>query len=96
MEAAQFHADEQGDEVRSKDIQKGLEKLYEHRTQMLFQKARIRWNLEGDRNTKFLHNMVRFKWSKNKIWGVQDGRDRWIENPDQVKHEFYQYYQGFF
>ena len=63
---------------------------------MWLQKARINWQQNGDRNTKYFHNVVKYKWSKNKIKGVKSRGDVWVKNPEQIKLEFFEYFMDFF
>ncbi|GJV96160.1 RNA-directed DNA polymerase, eukaryota, reverse transcriptase zinc-binding domain protein [Tanacetum coccineum] len=51
------------------------------------QKARIKWALEGDKNTSFFHGMLKKKRRQLAIKGILKNGD-WIENPSMVKAEF--------
>ncbi|CAN1143231.1 hypothetical protein LINPERHAP2_LOCUS13494 [Linum perenne] len=42
------------------------------------QKSRIRWNLEGDRNTKFFHLSTLRRRHSNRVKGLRDERGNWI------------------
>ncbi|GJX34584.1 RNA-directed DNA polymerase, eukaryota, reverse transcriptase zinc-binding domain protein [Tanacetum coccineum] len=57
---------------------------------LLAQKAKVKWLSEGDRNTKYFHNIVKSRMNKNKIMGIYDEHGNWYEGellPDQfVKH----------
>lgn len=55
LEQLQFNLDEGGafDEMRIRNSEE-LNSLYKTRADMLCQKARLKWKLEGDRNSKFL------------------------------------------
>lgn len=46
-----------------------LEKEYEH-TQMLKQKARIKWDIEGDENTRYFHSIIKRRHNQNNIRGL--------------------------
>ncbi|GKB29202.1 RNA-directed DNA polymerase, eukaryota [Tanacetum coccineum] len=51
------------------------------------QKAKIKWAIEGDENTKFYHGILNKKRNQLGIGGVlKDGM--WIDNPAVVKKEF--------
>nr|GEW02192.1 RNA-directed DNA polymerase, eukaryota [Tanacetum cinerariifolium] len=51
------------------------------------QKAKIKWAIEGDENTKFYHGILNKKCNQLGIRGVlKDGM--WIDNPVVVKKEF--------
>ncbi|GJR27201.1 RNA-directed DNA polymerase, eukaryota [Tanacetum coccineum] len=51
------------------------------------QKAKIRWAVEGDKNSKFFHGIVNKKRSSLSIRGILvDGE--WVSDPVRVKEEF--------
>nr|GFA47101.1 RNA-directed DNA polymerase, eukaryota [Tanacetum cinerariifolium] len=61
----------------------------------LAQKAKIKWAVEGDENSKFFHGIVNKKRRYLAIKGILvDGE--WIENPNHVKSEFHSYYSNLF
>nr|GEZ97017.1 RNA-directed DNA polymerase, eukaryota, reverse transcriptase zinc-binding domain protein [Tanacetum cinerariifolium] len=52
------------------------------------QKAKIRWAVEGDENSKFFHGIVNKKRSSLSIRGILvDGE--WVSDPIRVKEEFH-------
>nr|GEU97174.1 RNA-directed DNA polymerase, eukaryota [Tanacetum cinerariifolium] len=56
------------------------------------QKAKIKWSVEGDENSRFFHGMLNKKRSQLCIRGVlRDGV--WIDNPNMVKHEFLDHFK---
>ncbi|GKB29200.1 RNA-directed DNA polymerase, eukaryota [Tanacetum coccineum] len=55
------------------------------------QKAKIKWAIEGDENTKFYHGILNKKRNQLGIRGVlKDGM--WIDNPAMVKKEFLEHF----
>nr|GEY81496.1 RNA-directed DNA polymerase, eukaryota, reverse transcriptase zinc-binding domain protein [Tanacetum cinerariifolium]GEY81503.1 RNA-directed DNA polymerase, eukaryota, reverse transcriptase zinc-binding domain protein [Tanacetum cinerariifolium] len=61
----------------------------------LAQKAKIKWSVEGDENSKFFHGMLNKKRSQMNIRGVMsDGV--WIDKPDLVKSEFLHHFSNRF
>nr|GEY46384.1 RNA-directed DNA polymerase, eukaryota [Tanacetum cinerariifolium] len=59
------------------------------------QKAKIKWAVEGDENSKKFHGIVNKKRRHLAIKGILvDGE--WIENLNRVKSEFYSYYSNLF
>nr|GEW76296.1 RNA-directed DNA polymerase, eukaryota [Tanacetum cinerariifolium] len=59
------------------------------------QKAKIKWAVEGDENSKKFHGIVNKKRRHLAIKCILvDGK--WIENPNRVKSEFYSYYSNLF
>nr|GFC14652.1 transposon TX1 [Tanacetum cinerariifolium] len=71
-----------------------INKEYENLS-MLKQKVRIKWDIEGDENSKFFHAMVKRRNNKNSIRGLMiDGV--WCEDPSKIKDEIFRYYKGMF
>ncbi|GKG16618.1 hypothetical protein Tco_0361575, partial [Tanacetum coccineum] len=52
----------------------------------LAQKAKIKWALEGDENTRFFHGSLKKKRRQLAIKGILKNGD-WIEEPGLVKAE---------
>ncbi|GJZ03504.1 RNA-directed DNA polymerase, eukaryota [Tanacetum coccineum] len=54
----------------------------------LSQKAKIRWSIEGDENSKFFHGIINKKRAQLAIRGIlADGN--WISEPSLVKNKFF-------
>ncbi|GJV17423.1 RNA-directed DNA polymerase, eukaryota, reverse transcriptase zinc-binding domain protein [Tanacetum coccineum] len=57
---------------------------------LLAQKAKVKWLSEGDRNTKYFHNIVKSRMNQSRIIGISYEKGNWFEGemiPDQfVKH----------
>ncbi|XP_071709115.1 uncharacterized protein [Rutidosis leptorrhynchoides] len=53
---------------------------------MLKQKARIRWAVEGDENSKFFHSCIKQRNLKNNIRGLHIN-GVWQEGPEEIKEE---------
>ncbi|GJX92002.1 putative RNA-directed DNA polymerase [Tanacetum coccineum] len=62
---------------------------------MLRQKARVRWDVEGDENTKFFHSFVKRRNNKNNIRGLLVDRV-WCEEPNSIKKEMVRHYKTLF
>ncbi|KAH9650390.1 reverse transcriptase domain-containing protein [Citrus sinensis] len=60
------------------------------------QRSRADWLKEGDKNTKFFHGKASARRRKNRIWGIEDKFGRWIEKPNEVEHEFCNYFTNLF
>ncbi|GJX77165.1 putative RNA-directed DNA polymerase, eukaryota, reverse transcriptase zinc-binding domain protein [Tanacetum coccineum] len=61
--------------------------------QDLIQKARIKWDSEGDENTKFFHGLVNQKQRSNSIHGVMY-EGSWVSEPHQVKEAFLNFFKA--
>lgn len=57
------------------------------------QKSRCKWNLEGERNTKFFNNMVQRKWNKQKILSVVDDNGQIMSEQGQLKASVVNYFE---
>lgn len=51
---------------------------------------------EGDKSTKFFHAKVTSRRRKNKIWGVENDKEKWIKDDEGVKKQFYGYFANLF
>nr|GEV16929.1 retrovirus-related Pol polyprotein from transposon TNT 1-94 [Tanacetum cinerariifolium] len=61
----------------------------------LAQKAKVKWFIEGDENSKFFHGIINKRRNNLAIRGiVVDGV--WIEDPIVVKNEFLSHFQNMF
>nr|GFB09744.1 RNA-directed DNA polymerase, eukaryota [Tanacetum cinerariifolium] len=59
------------------------------------QKAKIKWAIEGDENSKFFHGIINRKRANLSIKGVMvDGE--WVDEPSRVKEEFRTYFSSRF
>ncbi|GJW61068.1 putative RNA-directed DNA polymerase [Tanacetum coccineum] len=62
---------------------------------ILMQKERIKWDVEGDDNSRFFHNKVKTRCDRNNIRGLMiDGV--WYEDPQKIKDETFKFYIGIF
>ncbi|PWA37474.1 reverse transcriptase domain, Reverse transcriptase zinc-binding domain protein [Artemisia annua] len=58
----------------------------------MIQKARIRWDVEGDENTKFFHGLIKQRRHQQTVQGLMiDGL--WISDPYQVKEAFLNFFK---
>ncbi|GKA91191.1 RNA-directed DNA polymerase, eukaryota [Tanacetum coccineum] len=61
----------------------------------LSEKAKVRWSIEGDENTKYFHGILNRKRNQLAIRGILHCGD-WIVEPSQVKTEFFNYFSNQF
>ncbi|PNX71458.1 ribonuclease H, partial [Trifolium pratense] len=59
------------------------------------EKARVKWHLEGDRNTKYFHRLAKIKTSTKLITTLQDG-DNVLIDPNQIAEHVVKYYKNLF
>ncbi|XP_071689204.1 uncharacterized protein [Rutidosis leptorrhynchoides] len=62
---------------------------------MLKQKARIRWILEGNENSKYFHSTIRRKLNKSNIRGLNINGS-WVEDPKVVKDTVFVHFKNIF
>ncbi|GJX63142.1 putative RNA-directed DNA polymerase, eukaryota, reverse transcriptase zinc-binding domain protein [Tanacetum coccineum] len=57
----------------------------------LFQKARVKWDIKGDKNSKFFHGLIKQKRRAQMINGIMK-EGVWILDPSQIKEEFLNFF----
>ncbi|GKE11342.1 hypothetical protein Tco_1414893 [Tanacetum coccineum] len=62
---------------------------------MLHQKARIKWDVKGDENSKFFYSFAKRRNNKNNIRGLMLN-GIWSEDPGAIKMEVERYYKALF
>lgn len=58
-------------------------------------KARVRWAIDGDENSKFFHGYINNRNRKNRINGIMVN-EQWIEDPMQIKETIFKFYEAKF
>nr|GFB97613.1 RNA-directed DNA polymerase, eukaryota, reverse transcriptase zinc-binding domain protein [Tanacetum cinerariifolium] len=77
------------------DILTALRNIDRIHSMDLTQKAKIKWSIEGDENSKFFHGILNKKHNQTNIRGIMiDGV--WNEQPTDVKREFLMHFQDRF
>ena len=68
-----------------------------HQEELLwYQKARVDWLRDGDRNTTFFHlNTVIRRW-QNRITAIKNHEDQWVHNKNEVQQIIVSYFQTLF
>lgn len=72
-----------------------LQSLYQEKSSMLIQQSRVKWDLEGDRNSKFFHQVVKFRNNRNTIKVIKEG-DVKFTDPEDIKKVFFNHFHNFF
>jgi len=71
-------------EVESRKCKfKELWRLLKAKDALIAQRSKSRWLKEGDANTKFFHNCVKMRKSRNSIKAIKDN-DGWMVSPLEV------------
>ncbi|GJT53495.1 RNA-directed DNA polymerase, eukaryota [Tanacetum coccineum] len=69
------------------ELSKQLHEISSSVSHDFIQKAKIRWAIEGDENSKFFHGVINRKRANLSVKGVLvDGE--WVDDPSRVKNEF--------
>ena len=63
---------------------------------MWFQRSRINWFRDGDRNTSFFHAKALARLKKNQIDGLYDAHEMWQEEEGKVGDIVEEYFTGLF
>ncbi|XP_071699383.1 uncharacterized protein [Rutidosis leptorrhynchoides] len=69
-----------------------LAALYDNEEKDVIQKAKVKWDVEGDDNSKFFHGLQKQRRCKQSISGVSLN-GIWITDPPLVKNAFKEYYK---
>ncbi|GKE16894.1 RNA-directed DNA polymerase, eukaryota, partial [Tanacetum coccineum] len=81
--------------IERSSLLKSLQDLNARHSLEMAQKAKIRWAIEGDENTKYFHGIINKKRSQLAIRGVLVNGD-WIQEPSKVKDEFLNHFANRF
>nr|GEW42984.1 RNA-directed DNA polymerase, eukaryota [Tanacetum cinerariifolium] len=65
-----------------------IQELNNRNAMEISQKAKIRWSIEGDENSKYFHGIMNKKRSQLAIHGTLSNRE-WISEPHRVKNEIF-------
>ncbi|GJW13276.1 RNA-directed DNA polymerase, eukaryota [Tanacetum coccineum] len=74
------------------NLLKDLQELNSLDTSDISQKAKIRWTIKGDENTKYFHGCLNKKRSQLAIHGTLVNGE-WISDLGRVKHEFFSHFK---
>nr|GEZ57326.1 RNA-directed DNA polymerase, eukaryota, reverse transcriptase zinc-binding domain protein [Tanacetum cinerariifolium] len=56
------------------------------------QKAHIKWDVEGDENSKYFHTLIKQKCRSNSITGIMH-EGLWVTDPQQIKESFLNFFK---
>ena len=62
---------------------------------MDIQKAKIKWHIEGDENTKLFHSKIKYRERNNLVRGVHTENGS-IDDPQKIKDHFFEFFKGKF
>ncbi|KAJ9558860.1 LOW QUALITY PROTEIN: hypothetical protein OSB04_013474 [Centaurea solstitialis] len=94
-EKAEFGGWNDCERERWLESRKGWLELEEKKNGLLRQKAKLKWLLEGDDNTKFFHATIKNREKKNALRGLEINGE-WVEDPEKVKTHVFNYFKNKF
>lgn len=68
---------------------------YKLKNSITKQRARIKWDIERDTNSKFFLKVIRYRRRKNYIHGINH-QGNWESDPNTVKRVFYEFFENQF
>nr|GEW98108.1 RNA-directed DNA polymerase, eukaryota [Tanacetum cinerariifolium] len=80
------------DVTRRSDVVRILQDIEKTEAMKVAQKAKIKWAVEGDENSKYYHGVINKKRNNLAIRGVLVDGNR-VESPQLVKNEFYAHFK---
>ncbi|PWA47130.1 glucan endo-1,3-beta-glucosidase GVI [Artemisia annua] len=85
----------------NKEVKKKMAEIFQEYNEavndeekLLAQKANVQWISEGDKNTKFFHNVIKSRKNINRVRRICDGSGMWIEG-ERIAEEFVSYFGNF-
>lgn len=84
-----------GNYQKKAEIFQKLQQAYQSEIIQLNQKARLKWDIEGDNNTRFFHKTVQQRKRRNyisKLWW----NNTMLTNPSEIKNGLFQDFSNFF
>lgn len=69
-----------------RNLQHKLDKLLYPEELMWFQRTKVQWMVDGDRNTKFHHTKAVQRRRKKVVNMIKDDEGRWIEDEERIKN----------
>lgn len=73
------------------ELMKSLNELNSLEASEAAQKAKVRWSIKGNENTKYFHGVLNNKRSQLAISGVLEDSE-WFAEPVKVKHAFFSHF----
>ncbi|XP_057506509.1 uncharacterized protein LOC130789694 [Actinidia eriantha] len=83
------------DKPKRKELRSEMWKLSRCMDRIWWQKSRLKWQLQGDKNTKFFHLVAINRQSRNNINSILVN-DEQIEDPKLIKQAVFNYFKGLY
>ncbi|KAK4258521.1 hypothetical protein QN277_004963 [Acacia crassicarpa] len=79
-----------------KQLQEKLDYLIKLDEIKWFQKSKVKWINDGDRNTRFYHLSSKMKCRRNRIVALKNGTGGWIDSEEELKSLVVDFFKGLF
>ncbi|KAL5561445.1 hypothetical protein UlMin_031192 [Ulmus minor] len=90
LAVSQLHLEDPGALERDRNLRLHLDKLLKMEEIHWFQKSRLKWQLEGDRCTRFFFLTALTRRKFNRIDCIKDEAGNWLSSRDQIGEAFMQ------
>ena len=93
---AKKEAMQSGQNHRVRELKKEKNEVTNKKRRMWFQRSKVLWATNGDKNSKFFHSWATQRKRKNSIKKIRDESGNWTTNTEQVFECLIKYYQDLF
>ncbi len=76
------------DVTRESEVRNQLEQLLDREALVWSQKARVEWDLKGDRNKKYFQTVVKNRRRHNRIIQIKNNNEDWLTDPTDIEQCF--------
>lgn len=77
-------------------LRRELDEVLDREETLWYQKSRIDWLKNGDRNTTFFHLSTIIRRWKNKITSIKNNEGVWLQNKEDIKNHIVDYFTSLF
>ncbi|KAL0006905.1 hypothetical protein SO802_008407 [Lithocarpus litseifolius] len=81
---------------RVRALQQEVKDLMDKENRLWFQRAKVLWASNGDKNSKFFHGRATHRKRKNSILRIQNSYGQWRKNPSEVDRCLVDYFKELF
>lgn len=77
-------------------LRRELDEVLEQEELLWYQKSRVEWIKDGDRNTSFFHLSTVVRRWRNRIVSIKGDDNIWVHNKEEVQNIFVTYFENLF
>ncbi|KAF7812457.1 reverse transcriptase [Senna tora] len=82
--------------ILAEEVVRKIEEAWDLEEKYWFQRAKLKWIYEGDKNSKFFHALVVQRRQRNKVVKVKDENGRWVEKEEDIGGCFARFFADLF